>query len=190
MRRPLLLVLPLLLAACSSGSSGAKPDATPTPSIEGVQVATGLSHKHLGKGGYPQSYNQSPAMGGPHSAAWLKCEVYDRELPEENAVHSMEHGGVWITYLPDLPAAQVTELTGKTILNKEFVMVSPYAGQSSPVVVTTWGLQLAVDSASDPRLDAFIRTYAGGDQGGETGVGCASTGVTLEKALELNASQK
>ena len=190
MRRLLLLLLPLLLAACGSGGSGAKPSATPSPTIAGVKAYPGLSHQHLTKGQYPQSYAQSPPVGGRHSPAWLKCQVYDTELPKENAVHSLEHGGVWITYRPDLPAAQVTTLTGKTILNREFVMVSPYAGQTSPVVVSAWGLQLSVDSADDPRIDQFIRTYAGGDQGGEKGVGCATTGVTLEKALAFDASQK
>jgi hypothetical protein len=189
-RRLPLLLLPLLLAACGSGGSDAKPAATPSSDISGVKAYTGLSHQHLTKGQYPQSYDQSPPVGGRHSPAWLKCQAYDTELPKENAVHSLEHGGVWITYRPGLPAAQVATLTGKTILNKEFVMVSPYTGQSSPVVVSTWGLQLAVDSVDDPRIDAFVRAYAGGEQGGEKGVGCATTGVTLEKALEFDASQK
>lgn len=180
----------LVLAGCSSGTPKPEPSATLTPTLDQVQVFKDLSHKHLAKGEYPQAYEQSPPVGGAHSPAWLKCQAYDVELPKENAVHSLEHGGVWITYQPGLPKAEVATLTGRTILNQEFVMVSPYTGQDSPVVLSTWGLQLKVASADDPRIDVFVRTYAGGEQGGEKGVGCARTGVTLEQALQFNTSQK
>lgn len=180
------LVSALVLAACSSGTP--KPSATPTPSIADVQVFTGLSHTHLKKGQLPQSYDQSPPVGGRHSAAWLKCQVYDVEVPKESAVHSEEHGGIWLTYQPGLATAQVATLTALAQTNKEFVLVSPYKDQSSPVVISTWGLQLQVQSADDPRLLEFIRTYAGGAQGGEKGVGCTKTGATLQQAQDYNAS--
>lgn len=175
----------LLLGGCSGGSTAAKPSVQPTasPTLAGLQTFGNLSHRHLTKGQYGITYPQSPPVGGPHSPVWLKCQVYATELPKVNAVHSIEHGGIWVTYSPSLPAAQVAQLQQLVGLNREFVMVSPYQGQSSPVVVTAWGLQLAVPSASDPRIVQFIRTYAGGDQGGEKGVGCATTGATLQQAL-------
>lgn len=185
MRR--LALLPLLtavvLASGCTGSSDATP--TPTPDIDGVQVVTGLKHDHLKAGQPVPTYAQSPPVGGPHSPAWLRCQVYDVPVPLINVVHSMEHGGMWIAYRPDLPAADVEALTQKVILNKEFVLVSPLEGLTAPVVVSTWGLQLTATGADDPRIDAFIREYAGGEQGGEKGVGCASTGVTLEQAQQL-----
>ena len=189
-RTPVLLVMALSLAACSSGGSSATPGPSVSPTIEGVKVFTGLSHDHLKKGEYPQTYEQSPPVGGPHSPAWLVCQAYQSDLPKENAVHSEEHGGVWITYRPDLDPAAIATLEGKVILNKEFVLVSPYVGQTADVVVSTWGLQLTPTNAADPRIDAFVRQYAGGDQGGEKGVGCASNGVSLAKALAFDASQK
>ncbi|MCW2598652.1 MAG: hypothetical protein JWM02_481 [Frankiales bacterium] len=191
MRLTFALVVPaLFLAACGSGTSSAQPASTPTPSISGVQVYPGLSHAHLQKGQYPQSYAQSPPVGGPHSPAWLKCQVYTQELPKENAVHSEEHGGIWLTYQPSLAASAVAKLALLAQTNREFVMVSPYNGQDAPVIASTWGLQLKVQSSDDPGLLEFIRTYAGGAQGGEKGVGCASTGVTLAQALAFDASQK
>lgn len=186
---PALALTALLLAGCTGGSS-AKPAPSPSSTIQGVKAYPGLSHDHLKKGQYPQHYDQSPPVGGRHSPAWLKCQVYTQELPKENAVHSEEHGGVWITYQPSLDARQVATLQGLQPTNTEFVMVSPYSGQSSPVVVSTWGLQLDLPSADDPRLLQFVRTYAGGAQGGEKNVGCASTGVTLAQALAFDASQK
>jgi len=185
---PALVVPALLLAACGGGTP--KPAGTPTPGISGVQVYQGLSHDHLKKGQYPQAYAQSPPVGGRHSQAWLKCAVYTEELPKENAVHSEEHGGIWLTYQPSLAAADVDKLALLAQTNREFVMVSPYAGQDVPVIASTWGLQLKVQSAADPRLLEFIRTHAGGDQGGEKGVGCATGGVSREQALAYDAAQK
>lgn len=180
------LVVAVLLSGCTA--SAAKPKAAPSPKISGVQVFTGLLHSHLGKGQYPQSYPQSPPVGGPHSKAWLACQVFDVELPKEAAVHSMEHGAVWLTYQPDLPADQVATLATLAQANKDFVLVSPYTGQDSPVVASAWGLQLKAAKADDPALLDFVRTYAGGFQGGEK-AGCASTGYSLDVVQKYIASQ-
>jgi hypothetical protein len=181
-------VIPLCLAGCSGGQKKVSP--APAPTLAGVHVYTDLSHRHLQKGEYDIIYPQSPPVGGAHSPVWLKCQVYGTELPKVNAVHSLEHGGIWVTYLPTLPAAQVATLGQLVGLNTEFVMVSPYAGQSSPVMVTAWGLQLQAQTVDDPRIVQFIRTYAGGNQGGEKGVGCASTGATLQQALSFDAQNQ
>jgi hypothetical protein len=181
-------VILLSLTGCTSGTKKVTP--APSSTITGVHVYTDLSHRHLQKGEYDISYPQSPPVGGAHSPVWLKCQVYDTELPKVNTVHSLEHGGISVTYLPSLPAAQLATLDQLVGLNREFVMVSPYAGQASPIVVTAWGMQLDVQTSDDPRIVEFIRTYAGGDQGGEKGVGCASTGASLPQALSYDAQNQ
>ncbi len=178
------MAVALLVAGCSGSKA-------PTPTtFDGVQTSKGLSHAHLKQGQFPQTYAQSPPVGGAHAAVWLKCVVYTTELPKENAVHSEEHGGVWLTYQPALPAADIANLAELHQTNPEFVMVSPYAGQDAPVIASTWGLQLKVQSVADPKLLQFIRTYAGGDQGGEKGVGCTTTGATLDQALAYDQTLK
>lgn len=185
----LLLTSLLLTAACSgSTSAGPQPEASTTP-IPGVKVVNGLSHAHLGhRGDYPQKYDQTPPMGGPHSPRWLRCDVYTEPVPNENAVHSIEHGGIWITYRPGLDAASLTKLGEIEQTNTEYVLVSPYPGLASPLVVTAWGLQLDLDSVDDPRLLAFVQTYAGGGQGGEAGFPCRKDGLTPEQARAYDAS--
>ena len=56
------------------------------------------------------SYEQSVPVGGPHNPVWQNCGFYNSPVQNENAVHSMEHGAVWITYQPDLPSDQVEVL--------------------------------------------------------------------------------
>ena len=184
---PLLLLPVLLLPACSAGV-----EAPAAPGIEGLQtVEEDPSHEHVTG---PVAYDRVPPVGGEHNATWLRCEVYDEPVPAEFAVHSMEHGGVWLTHRPDLPAADVARLAALKDLSeasREYVLVSPLEGLAAPVAAATWGVSLEVPSADDPRLEAFVRAYAGGDQGGEQGVPCtsAANALTPEQARALLASQ-
>lgn len=167
----------LVVTGCASKSS-------PTKSrLTGVKTFSGLSHEH--KRG-PISYPETPPVGGPHSPAWLRCDVYTTPVPNENAVHSMEHGAVWITYQEGLPASDVATLDKLDQLNPDYVLISPYPGLPAPVVASSWGLQLSVSSASDPRLAEFVKAYAGGDQGGEGGADCRARGLTPEQATQFN----
>lgn len=181
-----LVISALLAASCSSGSGKAGPSPSPTPGIAGVQAFSGLSHDHLGKkSDYPHHYPQVPPVGGAHAPYWLRCDVYTAPVPDEFAVHSMEHGGIWITYRPGLDAASLATLAQVERTNVEYVLVSPYPGLPAPVVVSTWGLQLRLQGVSDPRLVQFVKAYAGGDQGGEPGTTCRKGGLTPDKARAL-----
>lgn len=115
-------------------------------------------------------YPQSPPVGGQHAPQWLECGTYDVPLREENAVHDLEHGTVWISYDPGLGKGDVDELAD--LLPQNGIM-APYPGLGSPVVVTVWGRQLALTGADDPRLGLFIRTYGGGATAPEPNVTCA-----------------
>ena len=118
----------------------------------------------------PVPYAQTPPAGGKHNPIWLNCATYPKPVPNENAVHSMEHGAVWVTYQPDLPADQVATL--KSAIPSTYAVLSPFPGLKAPVVASAWGKQLSLDGADDPRLDAFIREYRQGSQAPESGAAC------------------
>jgi hypothetical protein len=120
-------------------------------------------------------YPMSPAAGGDHSSVWVDCQgsVYDEEIPEENAVHALEHGAVWITYSEEAAEADVTSL-GDRVSQTPYTLLSPYSDQSSPITLTAWGHQLGVDRASDPRVNEFLEEYVQGEQTPEPGATCAS----------------
>jgi len=127
----------------------------------------------------PQTYPQTPPAGGVHSAVWQNCGVYDQPVRNENAVHSLEHGAVWITYQPDLPAAAVAVLR-KLASGHDHVLVAPYPGLPHAVVATAWGLQLPVEDAADARLSMFVARYEKGPQTPEPGATCAGgTGTPI-----------
>jgi hypothetical protein len=102
-------------------------------------------------------YKQSPPIGGPHNPYWADCTgtVYPRPIANENAVHSLEHGAVWITYKPGLANDQLDALS-KLVGGQQFMLMSPYPGLKSNVSLQSWGSQLFVDSATDPRVKRFV----------------------------------
>ncbi|MGW0432204.1 DUF3105 domain-containing protein [Micromonospora sp. NPDC003197] len=108
----------------------------------------------------PPRYPMTPPAGGPHFSMWQNCngDVYSAPIVDGNAVHSLEHGAVWITYLPSLPAADVERLA-KRVRGQTYLMLSPYPGQESPISLQAWGYQLRVNDVDDEAIDEFIRTY-------------------------------
>lgn len=171
MTRALAAAVALLAAVACSGDGNSKP-----PRIPGVEVFEDLSHDHVTT---DVTYPQTPPVGGPHAPVWLRCAVYTEPVPDENAVHSMEHGAIWVTYDPALSQDEVQRLSRLQGLKPEYVLVSPFQGLPSKVVASTWGLQLKADTVDDPRLADFVKEYAGGNQGGEKGADCV--GATLDQ---------
>ncbi len=164
-RRPAIWVATAAASASSSAAGSSAGTALP-----GLAVAKGdLSREHEDG---PLEYDTVPPVGGTHNPRWLACDVYDEPVPAEQAVHSLEHGAVWITYRPDLPADQLEVLTEQAASNN-YVLVSPYEGLPSPIVMSAWGLQLQLEDASDHRLPVFVAKYANGDQTPEPGAPCS-----------------
>ena len=157
------------LAACG------EPPATTEPSdegIAGVQTFGDLSRGHTEDA---VDYPQSPPVGGDHSPEWLDCTgtVYPEPVPNENAVHSLEHGAVWATYDESVTEADIAALAER-VEGEPYTFMSPYPGQSSPIMLTAWGVQLGLDSVDDPRIDEFLTTYRQGPQTPEPGATCES----------------
>lgn len=119
-------------------------------------------------------YEQSPPAGGRHDQEWLECGVYDRPVRNENAVHALEHGTVWITHHPDLGEEDVQSLAG--LLPDEGIL-SPYADQEAPVVITVWGRQLSLDGVDVDQLQGFIDQFGNSETAPEPMASCHG-GVT------------
>lgn len=135
--------------------------------LDAVEVFEDLRPSHTDD---DVTYPTVPPAGGPHDRVWLDCGVYDEPVRDENAVHDLEHGTVWITHDPDLSEGDVEQLAAALPDNG---ILSPYPGLEAPVVVTVWGRQLALVGADDPRLELFIREYGDGGTAPEPFASCA-----------------
>jgi hypothetical protein len=181
MRRiALFALIPLAFVACGSNA----PASTPQPSVvvtadplepAGTKTYTGLARNHVDT---PVEYPQVPPVGGSHNPIWQNCQYYDTSVPSERAVHSMEHGAVWITYSPDLSAAD-RQVLRDLAATGDHILVSQFKGLPSAVVASAWGKQLQLKSVNDPELRQFVEYFQSGPQTPEPGVTCRdSTSAT------------
>jgi hypothetical protein len=119
------------------------------------------------------TYPMKPPVGGDHDQVWMNCDrnVYKDPIPDMNAVHSLEHGAVWVTYNEKAADADVKALSDK-VGKTSYTLMSPYKDQAGTIMLSAWGKQLTVDKASDPRVDQFLTKYVQGPQTPEPGAAC------------------
>ncbi|GAA3654105.1 DUF3105 domain-containing protein [Microbacterium marinilacus] len=149
-------------ASYTAGSEGVE--------IEGVETFEFASDHVEGT----VDYEQTPPAGGPHNSAWLSCGIYTEPQPNENAVHSLEHGAVWITYDPELITGEDLDAL-RALAPRTYAIVSPYEGLDTPIAVSAWEHQLKVDTVDDPRIAQFFEEYWQGGTAPELGASC--TGI-------------
>ena len=161
----LLLGAASVLGACG-GDGGGDVSAEAVP---GVVEEPGQTNDHLDEG---WTYDADPPSGGDHAPIWLNCGVYDVEVPNQFAVHALEHGVVWFAHRPDLSEDQVNTLLALYELDPDRVIVSPYPGLEADVVAVAWERRLVADGVEDPRLIDFLETFANGANAPEPRAPC------------------
>jgi hypothetical protein len=124
------------------------------------------------------TYVTNPPVGGAHNPVWQNCmgDIYTEPIANEHAVHSLEHGAVWVTYKQGLAADQVDKLKSK-VEGKDFMLMSPIANLDKNISLQAWGYQLKVDNAGDKRIDEFIKDLRL-NASMEPGAACSSGNTT------------
>lgn len=132
-------------------------DPDPSTRIDGVEIVDDMSNAHV-LAGQRVAYEPMPPFGGPHDEAWATCTgvVYDEPIRTENAVHSLEHGAVWVTYDPESASEADIATLESRVDGQAYMFMSPFPGQESPISLQAWGHQLKLDSADDERINQFI----------------------------------
>ena len=143
----------------------------PEPEIEGVVTFPRPSQGH--QAGLDIPFGELPPVGGVHDPAWQNCGIYDSPVKTANAIHSLEHGAAWVTYQPDLPAETIAAIEDR-FRGQTYTLVSPYPEQRSPIVLTTWGVQLEIDDIDDGRITDFLGRYRLGPNTPERGAACTN----------------
>ena len=146
----------------------------PPEGVEEFDVDVGRAGQHT-EG--TVDYEQDPPVGGEHNPVWQNARFYEEPVRNENAVHTLEHGAVWITYSPDLSQDQKDRLQ-EIVEGQECLLASPYPGLDAPIVASAWGAQLRLEDADDENLQRFISSYLRGSQTPEPGAAC--TGGTSD----------
>jgi hypothetical protein len=171
-----LLVGVVAYAALNQGSGVDALVRDPDSAIEGLELAPEdeLTRNHVAGA---VDYGHVPARGGDHNLLPQTCAIYDAPIAPEHAVHSLEHGAVWLTYNDDVSKADVEKLADQ-IDGEPYGLMSPLPEQDSPIVLTAWGRTLKLEKADDDRIADFVKAYASGPQTLEPGAACLGNRTT------------
>ncbi|MDW4907147.1 DUF3105 domain-containing protein [Streptomyces sp. ADMS] len=133
---------------------------------------TKLTQNHVTK---TVDYPMEPPVGGDHNAVWMNCngDVYTKAINNMNAVHSLEHGAVWVTYNSKAAKTDIDALAAK-VKKTPYTLMSPDDKQADPIMLSAWGKQRTVTSATDPNVDKFLEEFVQGEQTPEPGAACTN----------------
>jgi hypothetical protein len=159
-----------VLVACGD-DSGEAPVVEAEGGIDGVVLERVGPYEHFNG---PAEYDRLPPSGGDHPPApgWQNCGFYDAPITQEYAVHSLEHGAVWITYAEDTDEASLEAVRELVDRKPGRVIASPYPGLDSPFQLLSWGRRLVLDDITDERAAAFVDAYTDSDAAPEAGAAC------------------
>lgn len=156
----------IIVMVVANGTPRTSPEAI---EIDGVQNYPNLVAGHVAG---TVDYEQSPPVGGEHASVWLNCGVYTEPVPNENAVHALEHGAVWVTYDPAQVSGENLEALQDAVPST-YSVLSPFEGLEAPVVISAWGNQVELDGVDDPRMQDFVDKFWQGGDAPEIGASCS-----------------
>ena len=153
------------------GTPAAEFDGT-TEATEGIEGVVAFGDPAADHVAGCVDYPVAPPVGGEHAQVWANCGFYTSAVPEEHAVHALEHGAVWIAFGTDLDAAAIDTIRD-ALRGTTHVLASPYPDLGTRVVLSAWSRQLTLDDVDDPRFAQFLETYVQGSQTPELGAPCS-----------------
>lgn len=121
--------------------------------------------QHIGEGESHPPYNSNPPTSGWHYGTAAPWGVHERELPDEQVVHNLEHGGIWISYHPSLDGVTAEKLREIVRRYRSKVIMTPRTSNESKIALAAWGRLDTFDDFDEKRLLTFIRSFI--DQGPE-----------------------
>jgi hypothetical protein len=132
---------------------------------ESIPLLTDTSH--VPEGTDPGPYNSNPPTSGRHYADPAAPGFYDGDPypshPEGHLVHSLEHGYIIFWYNCDLlsaPACDALKSQIKDVLESEnnFKVIGfPWTSIDVPVVLTSWGKLLKMETFDPDLATAFVQ---------------------------------
>ena len=115
-----------------------------------------LGREHIPVGTYHSEYNSNPPTSGSHYAEEAEWGVYQNELPDEQLIHNLEHGGIWISYKPGIDPAIKAKLESIGNKYKKAVIVVPRAKNDSMIALASWGRLEKLDNFNEAEIINFI----------------------------------
>lgn len=158
---------PIVLAVIAVGFTGTivaiRASGPPEPSRPGTEQSdNGREHVDSKEYGGDQ-----PPTSGPHANP-LSGGVYDTEVRDDQVIHNMEHGGIYVSYQPSLPKAQIEKLSNllyEPFSNQEFkptkIILAPRAANKFPIELSSWRRSEELQSYNQATIEEYVKKNLG-----------------------------
>jgi hypothetical protein len=120
-----------------------------------------------------QQYPTTPAVSGAHAPQPSTCGVIGQSVPPENSVHALEHGAVGINFGPEVDPETIKDIEALVGEYEENVYSAPLAGMEAPIVISSWGRMMELETFDKAVVAEYIEAFAG--KGPEAGQNCPNT---------------
>lgn len=129
-----------------------------------------INQEHIAQGSTEhEPYNSNPPTSGWHWPEPARCMAYPSPMPDEQLIHNLEHGAIWISY--KLAVDQPTKDKLNDFVNRySNILITPRDQNDSNIALAAWGKLLKLDSYDEGQIISFINAYI--DKGPERGITC------------------
>ena len=159
-----VLVISSFAFASFSGGGGSSETGNASGYVSGVGIEVEIEGSTHVEEGETVSYTTSPPASGNHWPVPAPCGFYTEPIPDERAVHNMEHGNIVVSY--NLPAEEDVSALRDAVndigLNRVWGVSRPYSGiEPGQIVLNTWGVMDSFSGVDKDRIGTFFDTYSG-----------------------------
>ncbi len=110
------------------------------------------------------AYTMTPPVSGQHAGIPAECGVYGAQIPNENMVHTLEHGGVGILFRPDLEPDVIEEIEALVDSFDSHTFSAPYDALETPITVVAWASAMKLETYDEVAIRGFMDAFRqGGD---------------------------
>lgn len=131
------------------------------------QFSTAGLQDHISSPDEVVQYETSPPVSGRHAGSPAPCGTYATQVDNESQVHSLEHGAVAIQFSPDLEPSQIRTVESLVADYENGVFSGPYEGMDAPVVVSSWGRMMELETAEASVIREYVDAFR--NKGPESG---------------------
>ncbi len=128
-------------------------------SVENVEEYEIISREHIAQGLKGSGYNSNPPTSGVHWASPAKSGIFENPLQDEQVIHNLEHGYVWITYKTNTNQEIQNQLREIIEQDNRKIILSPREANDRQIILAAWGRTLKMDDPNSDAIKDFIKTY-------------------------------
>lgn len=121
------------------------------------------------------TYESSPPVSGPHAPSAVPCGTYGQQIPTEQMIHTLEHGGAGVLFSP---GADIKDIRAAEALVESYdshVFSAPFAEMESEFTMVAWGYLMETDSFDESATKEFIDAFRAGGDAPESNQPCDMT---------------